>query len=40
MEIAGQQIEACLSGYGQASLVIRRGKGGKARAAETLTKAY
>jgi hypothetical protein len=40
LEIAGLRIEDCLPGYRQASLVIRQGKGGKARAAEALAKSY
>jgi len=39
-EIAGLRIEDCLPGYRQASLVIRRGKGGKTRAADALAKSY
>ena len=37
LEIAGLQIETCLPGYSQASLVIRRGK---AWAADGLAKSY
>ena len=40
MEIAGPRTEDCLPGHGQASLVIRQGKGGKARAAAGLAKSY
>jgi len=30
-EVAGLQVRDCLLGYGQASLVVRQGKGGKTR---------
>ena len=40
LEIAGLRIEDCLPGYGQASLVIRQGRGGKSRAAHALAKPY
>jgi len=40
LEITGPRIEACLPGYGQASLVVRQGKGGKSRAADASAKAY
>ena len=40
LEMAGPRIEDCLPGYGQVSLVIRQGKGGKARAADALAKPY